>query len=336
MALDVRASVEQQVLLEAQTAWGTAITDANMLTLQDCEHTEIVRNTASIDLPRNTGTRNPDWDGKYLHEYGVMPTINLKTAARQLNLDKFLYLQMQSVTEGAATPYSKAFVYGDADPDFTADAGYFASVGVYNPASTGGSAKIYDAVGQSLKLTISPGGILMVDSALVAPHAASSSFNPTGTLVHVTDEFWHWHNIARFMLNDGTAFNLIPHSDIEIELTHDVVGIGVDGSGAFESVARVNRKAYLRAEVVNDDNAYRIKDAMAGNTECNIRLGWGNASAGTVDGDLDFTGPCKIIECSDPGSDISTVSFTAEFLANIASSNAHVTITMANGTDRSW
>jgi hypothetical protein len=342
MSLTISTTNQKLYILEEQSAWGTAIADGSMLTIIDCEAMTVDRDIKELRLPRNDGTRNPTAGEVYQHQGLSMPVAVIKGVARHELLDKLLYGVFQQVSEGATTPHAKTYTPPDSSPDFTADAGMFFTFGEYSASANNAGTKLHDCIVRNLKLTISPGDILRYEAELISRNTAATSFNPSGSLVHVADAFWPYataSGIARFTMNDGTSFDLTLFGDIEIEMANEIVGVGLD-SGVFESFVVTKRMAYLRATVLNDANAYRLyaaRAAASGGTLCTARLGWGNATAGTTDADLDFTGPCKITECTDPNEDgVSTVQFTAEFVADISASNAHITAVLANATDRSW
>jgi hypothetical protein len=342
MALTVNTTREKKICLAEQSTWGTAIADSAAMVLFGGNPAHIDRDVKVRNVPVSSGSRNPSKNEIITHQSMAAPKITLSGPAKFKELDMFLYALVQNVTEGATTPFDKTFTFGDTQPDFTSDAGYFLTVGEYSPAHNDAGAKIADCIASRLKIMCEPGGLLEFECDLQGRGAPTASFNPTGTLTQTAASFWEWaastYGIARLTFNDGTEYTLKPAGTIEVEFTQDLQPVSIDATdGTFETFAILNPAGVFRAKVLAESgSADHLWDNFGANDLLTFNWAWGGATAGDTSGDLDFDFTGKIISMSDPNEDLHTLDIEVQMCADTGTSNNHCTITMANEEDRSW
>ena len=114
------------------------------------------------------------------------------------------------------------------------------------------------------------------------------------------------------------------------------MGVGQDGAGNFTSLHALYNRVMTFSMTINRDNATQTaKTNWAAGTACTFNIGWGNASPGTVDGDLDFAFTGKIESVEDTNEDILGTTISGRIVAPDAAT-VPITIVMANLTDRTW
>ena len=148
---------------------------------------------------------------------------------------------------------------------------------------------------------------------------------------------FHFEDIDRFTIDfGGGAQAVVPTGDTEIKLAGDVMGVGADGSGNFQNFAYLYNRVLEFSLVINRDaQVVTAKTNWAAGTAITVNFGWGNATPGTDDGDLDFAFTGKIDKVEENNDDVSGAIISGKILAPIAAT-APITIIMANGLDRTW
>lgn len=290
------------------------------------------------------GTRSPVSGNFKVLTDGMMPQLVLPDGdARQDELKLLLAMFFQSVTEGATTPYSAACKFNKtAQPDFPANAGFFATAILKDPyAGANQSVKVKDIIAKSLKFSWQPGDdhLLKVGATLVGRGNPTRNANPSGTWAKSAEAFWSFYDIGRATLNDGTAYNMILDGPGSITLDQMVEGVGQasgevytfglgDHLGLFSFVCQHGSSAASALQFEAARAAY-----LAG-TLLTMRIGWGHATAGTSDGDLDFAFTGKITE--EPKLDLSgeIAKFTiAGKMFATSSATDLITVTIADALD---
>ncbi len=341
MALVVSTTREKKLCLAEQSTFGTAIADSAPMILFGGEPASIDRDVKVRNVPISAGSRNPSKDEIITHQSMAAPKVSLSGPAKHKELDLFIYALVQNVSEAATTPFAKTFTFGDTQPDFTVNAGFFMTVGEYSPANNSAGTKINDCIASRLKVSCEPGELVMFECDLVGRGTPASSFNPTGTLTQTASTFWEWaastYGMARLSFDNGVSYDLSPAGTVEIEFNQDVTPVSIDATaGTFETFAITNPTATFRAKILNAGDAYRLFADYGDNTLLEFNWGWGHATPGTNSGDLDFAFTGKIVNMTDPSEDLHVLDLEVQLCANTGTSNNHCTIVLANAEDRSW
>jgi hypothetical protein len=341
MAIDISTPQQKRYGIAEQTTWGTAVADTAAAIQLDVDPFSIVPNVNIREGRQSQGTRRP-FTGSRIHDTKrVAPTFSLPAMeAKKDELDYFLYAIMQSVSEGATTPFSKTFTIPDSQPDFSSSAGFFMTFWERFPVSLR-SRKLKDVIAKSLTLSCEPGGRLMVAGEFVGRGAMIEGANPTGTWTRSDSDnadYFFWEDIDRFTMDFGSgAVNLRPSGSFEITLSHDATPFGHDGSGNFETFAIVNWNLELKMTIADDLTANirnSFESAHRQGTVCTLEIGWGNDPP-SADGDLEITCQCQITDVSPDSADILGIEVTGA-IATSNTSNSPITIILANALDRGW
>jgi len=341
MAITTYTSKDKRYGIAEQTTWGTAIADGGAFQEIDCEPTEIKADVKYRETPGVHATRNMTYGDIGADEKGALPKLSLTGEAKYDELDYFLHAFFQNVSEGVSTPFSKTFTLPSTQPDLTAIAA-IATAGQlltfierFPAAST--SKMIKDVISNSLTLNIVPGERLKFTSELVGRGLTTFNSNPSGTWTRAAAQYWHWEDLDRFTINwGGGAQVCVPVGPIELAYSSDIMGVGQDGTGNVQALHTLyNREGTFTLTFNRDAQAGSAKTNWAAGTAITVNIGWGNASPGTVDGDLDITFTGKIETLEDTNEDILGTTITGRISAPDAAT-APITIIMANALDRTW
>lgn len=339
----IYTSKDKRYAIAQQTTFGTAIADSAAFVELDCQPFEINPDIRTLEGEGSHGIRAKNASDVQLHGHGAMPSVQLQGVAKKNELDWHVAAFFQNASEGATTPYSKTFTFPATQPDFSADAGYFFTLISRNPDASK-SQKITDMIAKSLELNIDMGGVLMYSVELVGRGAVGRTSDPSGTWTRaaadVNTDFWHWagdgtnSGIVRATLDDGSSNDLVMTGPVRIRLEQTVDVVGAGGASAFDNFGLSNRMGTIEF-VCAHSNFATVKDAEADNTLCVFNLAWGNATAGTDDGDLDFTCRCKITKATESNENVLGVKVQAEIVYDASSANGP-TLILANAIDRGW
>lgn len=337
MAKTVISPKEKQYGLLEQATWGTAIAESSSILKIDTAGLTIDPDVKIRESNQSHGTRRPYVGELVAHVNRSAPLISIPSVeAKQGLLDYFLHLLFQNVTEGAVTPYSKTFTILDTQPDFTANAGMFATFWEkFGSSST--SRRAIDVICKSITLSCAPGEPLMVSAELIGRGAVQESVTLTETWTRPADSFWYWEQIDRATANVVSERNLNLQG-FEITLTHAALPYGNDGSGDFETFGITNWELTFKLKIgenTADNIRQELQVAWKAGTNGSYRIGWGNAAPGTDDGDLDFAWTGRITKITSHLEDILGFDVEGKILTTVTTSSP-ITIIMANAIDRSW
>jgi hypothetical protein len=338
MAKTIESPKEKQYGLLEQATWGTAIAESSSVLKIDTAGFTIDPDVKIRESNQSHGTRRPYVGELIAHTNRSAPLIGVPSIeAKQGLLDYFLYLLFQSVTEGAVTPYSKTFSILDVQPDFSVSAGMFATLWErFADANT--SRKVKDVIGKSITLSCAPGEPLMVSVELVGRGAVTETENPSATWTRPTDNFWYWEQIDRATLNWGAGLMDLTLQGFEISMSHAAIPYGNDGAGNFETFGVTNWDLGFKLKVGEDitqDIRTNFLVALKAGTDIIFNIGWGNASPGTVDGDLDLAWRGRVTKVTPHLEEILGIDVEGKILTT-AVGTSPITIIMANAIDRTW
>ena len=290
-----------------------------------------------------TGISTDDIANHETHVYGSSPQFEINTPGGVVKqeIDVMLYAHTQSVTEGATTPYSKTFVFPTTQPDFSASAGYFATFIFRNPIASS-SIKITDSIGcAKLAFSIEAGDWLKANQSWQGRGAAITAItaNPaTGTWARSgRSGRYHYNNLTMLMDFGAGDQTIVKLGAISWE-TNRAVGFIDGASGDFANFALGACKGTFNARINYDANGRSAEVNYRDGTPITVTLRWGNASAGTVDGDLQFKFKVEVKECKRVSSEngLFAVDVSGAIVGDQATSSAMYQVIMANALDRTW
>jgi hypothetical protein len=324
-----------------QAAWGTATADtadALELAVQTIEVNEDVKNREGNS--NYSGSRDDDIANHQNDTKGSMPTFELTTpgGVRKGEIANFLYAFMQNVSEGAATPYAKTYTFPATQPDFTANAGYFATFGFQDPTATYGL-EIKDCIGaDKIAFNLAVDKYLEISQTWRGRGAPAVDFAPsTGTWARAAISRYHYLDCAMTVDygSGDTAVTMI--GDQSWEMTQEVVPVGND-SGNVQTYGIRNHKGTFNLTILYDATARAIEADYRTGTINKIKLRWGNATPGTVDGDLYFyfgiiVKSAKRIEGN---GGVYALNITGAIVGDAANGLEQMTIICADAIDHAW
>jgi hypothetical protein len=287
-----------------------------------------------------TGIATDDIANHETHNYGNSPQfeINTPNGVVKQEIDVMLYAHMQSVTEGATTPYSKTFVFPTTQPDFSASAGYFGTF-VFRAPDASNSIKIRDCIGcAKLAFSIDPGDWLKANQSWQGRGAVAATSNPTGTWARSgRSGRYHYNNLTMLMDFGAGDQTVVKLGAISWE-TNTPVGFIDGASGDFANFAIGPYKGTFNARINYDANGKSAETNHRAGTPVKVTLRWGNATAGTVDGDLQFKFQVELIEVKRVAGDngIFAVDLSGAICGDQATAYAMYQVIMANAIDRAW
>lgn len=339
-------SKDQRFGISDQPVWGTPAADADAVVQLDIEPPTINEDFNTREGLGSHGARHRISDDVLTDRHGSLPVIPMSGDCKKDELAHFLFAHFQNVTEGETTPFDKTFIYPATQPDFVADAGHFMTIFSRKPDASK-SFKVGDCIINKLVFTIDPRGMLKISPEWMSRGPVDYTSNPSGTWARtanaVNTDFFHFNGdgtkagIVRFTINDGSESTIIPSGTITLSLEQTFMASGTGApSSTVDSFAILNRVGTLSFVAEHGAMTTTIKNARANNTLCTFNLGWGNATPGDDDGDLDITVKGKVTEVDDAHDDILGINCTVELVGSNTDLADYVTIVMADAIDRSW
>jgi hypothetical protein len=331
-------SVRDLILAIAEeTTFGTPLADATAMN-------QLMAKPISLDfdLKQEEGTvlrgrRNDDVADHYVHSYRASPKLNLEVPIIYKSIiGDFLFSYFQNVSMGAATIYPKTFTMHATQPDFTANAGIFHTILLKNPEASK-SWKLTSAIANSLDFKCGPDAFLSLVSGMQAKGIPSVVANPSGTITKPTVTGWHGSDIDRFTMDFGAgavAQNL--YGDWQLTLNQVITLLSLDGTGSFLSYGLSNRTGKFTCTLAANSSSALANMLATGGTGVKVRIGWGNATPGTVDGDLDFAFNMKIIDYKFDNNENLGVTINGKIEGDVANTVQPITIICGDSRNVTW
>ena len=341
MALSIYVPDDFVLGIAQQTTWGTIIADAGAFNQLKVDKPMVLE--ADVKDRGDLSSRGVRWQDVLdmaKDEVGSNPKLKLPDhIVRKKQAAVLIYSMMQAVSEAATTPYAKTFTFHDTQPDFTANAGCFLTACLKAPVASK-SLKLRDLIAQSLTLKCSPGGLLTMSAELVGRGAMVRDGNPSGTWT-VQDaastaamNFYPFEKMDRYSFDFGSPVSPAVGA-WELNLTANRTPIGQSAGDRQSFALSKNGGTFKGSFLWNSDTHVFFTNHPLG-TACEIRLGWGNATAGTVDGDLDFVvyGVIESVEMNP--ADAQMIDITMKLGGSISGSKEPATIILADAVDKAW
>lgn len=338
MAIDVYSNRDKRYGMAEQGVWNTAMIDSVNVIELDCEHFTLPIDPTIRESPQVHASRLGRQGDVQVDTYLTMPEFSLTMDLKMQSVDHLIHSYFQKVVEGASTPFSKTFTLLATQPDFTviasgASEGHLMTIWERDPVSAH-SMKVKNCIAKSLTISIAANGRTKVVAGMVGMGYPVTS-TPSGVWTRTPYQYLHAANRALFTMNfGGGAVNLTMKS-CEIALTQEVVGVGQDGAGNYATFGIVSRAGTFKMQVLKDANYLAARTALAAGTEVANRVGFGNATPGTVDGDFDMAFNGKLTKAPYDNEDLLGVTIEGRLLGRDDGTGTPI-ITMANAVDRGW
>lgn len=347
MAIIAYSVRDTRVGICLQSAWGTAIADTAAFggitgAELDCESFIIDRDLKRYEGLGAHNTRIADTADVTFNQYEALPKCTIKGLALNGYLSLLLYGFFQNVTEDSATPYSKAFSFHNTQPDFSVNSGAYYTI-INRAPNASASEKIKDAIINSLEFSIEPGGQLMYSASFIARGGVTTNSNPSGTWTRfpkVTSgipDYWSYAKQVRHTCNFGSgATTLQLTGPWTLSLTQDIIPVGQSGNGDVQTFAITNKRGKLKGKLLWDVNSASAINNLIAGTVSTFNIGWGSATPGTTNGDLDFILQGKFAKVDRDNAEVFGIDYEFDIMGTIASSTSAITVTHADATDRNW
>jgi hypothetical protein len=337
MAMTIISIQDCDVYLIDQSVWGTAELDSVAGLKLDVEPFDIEFDDKMEEgSEAHKDTRAKDVRDIHTHQNLALPTFTLTGAVHVNLLGRLLYGLFQNVVEGGTTPFEKTFTWPTAQPDFTANAGMFFTLIAYNGAASV-SYKLKDIILKSLTINGVSGQRVMFEAECIGRGTPAVDSNPSGTYSYTDRDFIYLDNADRYTLNFGGGdLSPIVTGDWSIKFEQDVLPVG-QSAGDCESFGLVNRRGTFTSKALWDSTTRTLVTNIRSDTEIDGRLGWGHATAGTDENDVDFVFKGKVRpETKRTTDEILSADMSLELCADKENSEEMTTIIVADAIDETW
>ena len=367
--------VAHQRDLRCAIIWGnTAKPDiAGSLTAVDFDKTTSITALTSQALPvegftyfnrdiktrrvnRQTGKRHRSTLDTWNDTKGSTPGVTLSMPATKETLDLFLAMAFQRVTEGATTPFVKAYAYPDATqtswsagryPDFEADEGHFCGLVMQSNGVTFANYEeiMVGCVPTQLRITCASDehdGQLWLEADMIGRFLDMDAYTGTVTAASVEpSNLFHINDLGVRTILD-TATVPIYGFGFTIDTGLRFVPFGGTGGGGSTNLVMSGPHTSGFVDFLADDTGLSpytlLRDGVYATgqfSNASNQIAWGD---GTTDaaGDLDFTwrGQATAENCVPVGNE--ETRFRWNFDCAEYSSNDAFKVNFANALDRGW
>jgi len=329
---------ETVLWIAEQATFGTAIADDAADSWHEIQSVggKIAPDVNIIDVKGDRGYRYPDVEDFHHTEDGAMPAAIISDIPiRKTDLARFWMLFFHNCTEGEEAPFSKTFTIPTTYPDFSANGGLFCSV-IHKMPVAASSWKINDCICQHLNLKNSPKSVVTGSVDLVGRGATSTTADPDATQLLAPATFFTWERMARFTYAVGGGnLSPVPYA-WDLDLRWKITPAGADGSGLFQTFILDEFAGTFKATLLWDANTKLLFSKLADKTAVEFNVGYGNASAGTVDGDFDISGHGLLNAASIERGDTLNKEITINLVGDEENSKVPITIIVADGEDKAY
>jgi hypothetical protein len=341
MAIAVVTKEDVTLLWGEQATFGTVLADTADFNGTTPEWGEIL-DAEIVPLDWDTRVREPNRShvGQRVtlasnfqqDQKGVVPKFAVTGDAKKATLASFLYAVIQNVSEAAGTPFEKTYTFGNTQPDFTADGGWFGTLIIKQGSSQ--SQKIRDMICSELTLTCDPDngqGRMQMVANIIGRGAPLPTSNPnTGVLAKYAQTFYHFHDLKTCTVG-GSA--VVPLS-ITINIKNNAVPVGVNlvTAGDFLTYAIPKYEVNVTLKAHWDSISYALQYGhTTASTPTPIILTWGTDNA---DGYLNWT--IYGTQIASPDNYDPVKALELNFKATYDGTNAPLTVVLADLIDRAW
>jgi hypothetical protein len=342
MAIDevVQSPKQKQYGFAIQSEFGVGVADDAAFYEIDNPPFEINRDIKELVVEGAHGSRFQNDTDLVVHNRNAMPSFTVETFVKKEEAPFFFAALFQNMVEAGTTPYGKTYTLLSGQPDFQADAGYYFTWIERDPVSGAYSTKAIDCILKAATFTLAGDEPLKVSMEWIGKAIPIIDSNPTGTWTRTPpDNLFYMSDIKACTINFGGG--VISHhlSALEMAISREVLGVGQDGAGGFQTYALTAMTNTFKMGVIKDSDFVTGQANQSAGTPVDLRIGWGNSTPGTDDGDLDFAihgklnGPDGLVkEHNDP----MTVVYSGKITENAAGSIVPITTILADAVDADW
>ncbi len=335
----VQSPKQKQYGFAIQTAFGTGIADGAAFFAVDNPPFEINRDVKELTVEGAHGSRFQNDTDIIVHNRNAMPSFTVETFLKKEELIYYLAAMFQNVVE-ATTPFGKTYTFPAGQPDFQADNGYFFTWIERDPVSGAFSTKAVDCILKAMTITLAGDEPLKASMEWVGKAIPAINANPSGTWTRTNpDNLFFMSDLDVVTINFGGGVKSHHLTGMEMAFSREVIGVGQDGAGGFQTYALGSLTNIFKMSVIKDSDYVTGQANHAAGTPIDFRIGWGNATPGSVDGDLDFAGHGKLNgpdgltkEHNDP----MVAVYSGKLTENAAGSIVPMTTILCDGVDASW
>ena len=332
-----------------QLAFGTAIAptvDLDGTTPEfgyeiDCDPFDIEYGVTEYSNIGSHGTRSLKDNDYVMHSRRAMPGFSVTGPANHNTLDHFLNSYFQNVTETATTPFGKTFTPHTTQPNFVTAAAvadcHLSTWFIWDPVA-GDGRRVKDVLCQTLVITGEVGQPIKITATMVGNGAPDLDQTISGTWTRATTtDLWYFEDLDRASLDFGGGSVNVLLQSFEFTFSRSVIAVGQgDGTGGFSLYGLSGRDLAAKIKVVKDADWNTAVTNFTTDTAISGRIGIGNATAGTDDGDLDFVFRGKATSTPVAYEDIMYGELNMRLLESNDGATKPITIVMANALDRTW
>jgi hypothetical protein len=338
----VYGNTQSYFMMAEQSAFATIIDQDGTYFILECPVPEPDYGLFRDQNMKNTGSRVLEESQIYVTQDGELRVIPVNDIiVRKKDACDLMYAVCQNVSEGVGTPYTKTYTIAGAagtattQPDFSADAGYFCTLGIVDPVASN-HRRFKSCIGRSVTFsanTLTGDDARMRASAeFISGFASDFTTNFTGgTYAFNAQNYFNWKRPTTASIG-GADVMLYGFS---VTISNGAYRIGLDSSGNCETYAlpmyKVTGSITTKYDAVSDG---LIATMAAGSAQA-IVLRTGTDAA---DGEFCLTMAAAEITNTprDYGGDYGQA-ITIEFEARADSSTGALLVAeIADAVDRGW
>jgi hypothetical protein len=316
-----------------ESTFGTAIADNGTFEMLDSPIPSVDSGIFRINTVKNGDGRMRNASNRFTAAAGGLRIISFSDVfLRQKDLGVLLYAVGQNVAEGAGTPFEKTYTLSTSttQPDFSANAGFFCTVGIYDTIASY-HRKYTSCILRTLTLSsdLAGDGVLRASGEFISGFAESTTANFSGTWAYNTNNVFNFHVTPTKTINtaDVVLFGF------DITINNNAVRTGDTGAtGDCETYTLSTKSGYDvsgNLKVKYDTNVQGlIADDRAGTPRA-IQLACGTDG---VAGNFDLTASsCQLQNLEKDYGEPRGQAIDIPFMCN-----SSVVFTVSDALDRTW
>ena len=327
---------EKRYGIVKQSVFGTAEIDSVAVIELDCEPFEFDRDVKEFMVNGAHGSRQQNVGDMVVHNRNCMPKFTTELFLKKAEIVNFFTPWFQNVTEGVTPEFEDTWTLLDAQPDFQADAGYFFTIFERDPVAAK-SWKVKDCLLSGMTITLEGDEPLKASLEWIGLGLPESS-TPSGTWTrNALTNMYYNSDIDTCLIVPAAGSASYHLESMELAFTREVKPVGQDGSGGPQLYALSAPEQKFKLTCVKDSGLEGIITDWTGGVALDARVGWGGATPGDADGDLDFAmhgiidGPNGIVKNHD---DPMTFTMSGKLMKDGATES--ITVIHADSIDTSW
>ncbi len=233
----IAAGTESKWGISQESTFGTPIADAGTFEMLQGPIPSVDYGVTRINQALNDGGRVKKDTGAYYTQTGGTRQINFSDmTVRKIDLGSLLYAVCQNVTENASTPWEKVITIDETttQPNFAADAGYFASVAIYDTIASYHRNFISCILSNlTLSADLTGDGLIKASGTWISGFAADTTANLSGTWAYNTQNYFDSHKPTNKQIADAD----IVLFGWSVTINNNAVRVGSDSAGDAETYA---------------------------------------------------------------------------------------------------